>query len=149
MINAEVVVLTRRHMPNVQQTVQATLALTAEERQKSRYRCKSATGEILLLSLSRGTALADGDLLTTETGDWWARVEVKAEPIMIVKARNPLDLLRAAYHLGNRHVPIELTSQAIKLSADSVLQDMLMHQGLVVTTAMEPFSPEAGAYRHH
>ena len=106
------------------------------------------TGETLLLALPRGTILSAGDLLTTEIQDWWVRVEAEAEPVLIVQAERPLDLLRAAYHLGNRHVPLELSLQGVKLATDPVLQEMLIRQGLTVVEGLEPFSPEPGAYSH-
>jgi urease accessory protein len=144
-----VITLTQRHPASAEQVVQSTLILSAEERQRSRYRCQTSTGAELLLSLPRGTVLTDGDLLTTDLQNWWARVEAKAEPVLLVQATHPLDLLRAAYHLGNRHVPLQITPQTIKLSTDPVLREMLEHLGLKVSEGLEPFSPEAGAYGHH
>jgi urease accessory protein len=143
------ITLTQQQPADAEQIVRATVTLSAEERRRSRYRCQASTGEELLLSLPRGTTLVDGNLLTTDSADWWVRVRAKAEPVLIVKAQNPLDLLRAAYHLGNRHVPLELTLEALKLAADPVLRDMLLQRGLIVQEGLEPFSPEAGAYRHH
>ncbi len=142
------IVLTQRHPQNSARRVQVTLALTAENRSKSRYRCLATTGETLLLALPRGIVLSAGDLLTTDGQDWWCRIEAEAESVLIVQAERPLDLLRAAYHLGNRHVPLELSLQGLKLSADPVLKDLLIRQGLQVTEGLEPFSPEPGAYVH-
>lgn len=144
-----IIPLTQRQPANAEQGVQSTLILSAEERQRSRYLCQATSGEELLLSLPRGTILAEGDLLTTTLEDWWVRVQAKAEPVLLVQANNPLDLLRAAYHLGNRHVPLELTLQTLKLSPDPVLREMLEHLGLTVCEGLEPFSPELGAYGHH
>lgn len=147
--NAAIITLTERSPANAQQPVQAVLALSAEDRQRSRYRCQTTTGEELLLNLPRGTVLREGDLLTTPDQNWWVRVQAKPEPIFIVSAQQPLDLLRAAYHLGNRHVPLELTLQTLKLSADPVLGEMLKHLGVEVSESLAPFSPEVGAYGHH
>jgi urease accessory protein len=144
-----VITLTQRQPASAEQMVQSTLILSAEERQRSRYLCQSSTGEAFLLSLPRGTVLTDDDLLTTDLKDWWVRVQARAEPVLIVQANHPLDLLRAAYHLGNRHVPLELTPQTLKLSTDPVLREMLAHLGLTVREGLEPFSPEVGAYGHH
>jgi urease accessory protein len=141
-----VITLTQRRLADAEQMVQSTLILSAEERQRSRYLCQSSTGEAVLLSLPRGTVLVDGDCLTTELGDCWVRVQAKAEPVLLVQANHSLDLMRAAYHLGNRHVPLELTPQTLKLSADPVLREMLEHLGLSVSEGLEPFNPEAGAY---
>jgi urease accessory protein len=144
-----VITLTQRQPASAEQRVQSTLILSAEERQRSRYLCQSMTGEALLLSLPRGTVLADGDLLTTDLQDWWVRIQAKAEPVLLVQANHSLDLMRAAYHLGNRHIPLELNLQTLKLSADPVLREMLEHLGLTVSEVLEPFHPEAGAYGHH
>jgi urease accessory protein len=143
-----IVTLTQRQAINAAQIVQSTVVLSAEERMRSRYRCQTQDGTELLLSLPRGTVLYEGDLLTTETSDWWVRVQAKAEPVLKVEARSPLDLLRATYHLGNRHVPLEVTATTLKLSPDPVLKEMLEHLGATVTEAVEPFYPEMGAYHH-
>jgi urease accessory protein len=142
------VTLTQHQRTNPTQMVQGVVVLSAEERLRSRYRCQTQDGTELLLSLPRGTVLHEGDLLTTETLDWCVQVQAKAEPVLKVEAHSPLDLLRATYHLGNRHVPLEVTSTTLKLSPDPVLKDMLEHLGATVTEAIEPFYPEMGAYHH-
>jgi urease accessory protein len=143
-----VITLTQRQMFDPAQAVQGVVVLSAEERLKSRYRCQTQDGTELLLSLPRGTVLHEGDLLTTETVAWWVRVQAKAEPVLKVEAKSPLDLLRVTYHLGNRHVPLEVTATALKLSPDPVLREMLEHLGATVTESIEPFYPEMGAYHH-
>jgi urease accessory protein len=143
-----IICLTQHHPADSFQAVQGVLALSAEERGRSRYRCQTEDGIELLLNLPRGTSLKEGDLLTTESADWWVRVQAKAEPVLKVQANSPLDLLRATYHLGNRHVPLEVTATALKLSPDPVLREMLEHLGATVTEAIEPFYPEMGAYHH-
>jgi urease accessory protein len=143
-----IVTLTQHQGMNAAQAVQGVVVLSAEERLRSRYRCQTQDGTALLLSLPRGTVLHEGDLLATETSDWWVRVQAKAEPVLKVEANSPLDLLRATYHLGNRHVPLEVTATALKLSPDPVLKEMLEHLGATVTEAVEPFYPEMGAYHH-
>jgi urease accessory protein len=143
------VTLTQHQRTHSAQVVQGVVVLSAEERLRSRYRCHTQDGTELLLSLPRGTVLHEGDLLTTETSDWWVRVQAKAEPVLKVEANSPFDLLRATYHLGNRHVPLEVTAMALKLSPDPVLREMLEHLGATVTEAVEPFYPEMGAYHVH
>jgi urease accessory protein len=76
------------------------------------------------------------------------RVQAKAELVLRVETQSALDLLRVAYHLGNRHVALEITPTALKLSHDPVLREMLEHLGATVTEAMEPFYPETGAYHY-
>jgi urease accessory protein len=143
-----VVTLTQHQSTNPAQVVQGIVVLSAEERLRSRHRCQTQDGTELLLSLPRGTVLHEGDLMATQRLDWWVRVEAKAEPVLKVEAQSPLDLLRATYHLGNRHVPLEVTATTLKLSPDPVLKEMLEHLGATVTEAVEPFYPEMGAYHH-
>ena len=92
--------------------------------------------------------LHHGDWLQSDTGELLL-IQAQPEPVLIVHAQTPVDLLRAAYHLGNRHVPLEVTSTYLRLSPDPVLEEMLNQMGLDVSTEMCPFQPEAGAYGHH
>lgn len=136
---------TQRLSHNQGQDADLTLALTAEERMRSRHRFKTLEGQTVFLQLPRGTILHDGDLLQSDS-DIVLRVIAKSEPVLIVKAANPLDLLRGAYHLGNRHVPLEITPTCLRLAPDFVLSNMLEKLGLQVTEETHPFQPEAGAY---
>jgi urease accessory protein len=95
--------------------------------------------------LPRGTVLRDGDMLVADDGGL-VRVIAAAESVLLVRAGDRLTLMRAAYHLGNRHTPVEVGEQALKLEADSVLEDMLKRLGAQVERATLPFQPEAGAY---
>ncbi|MBE9229548.1 urease accessory protein UreE [Phormidium sp. LEGE 05292] len=140
--------LTQRLPANPNAIVSHTLSLTAEERTRSNYRFQTEAGQVLLLRLPRGMVLRDRDLLQSENGIL-VRVIAKPEPVLTVTAKNPLELLRAAYHLGNRHIALEITPTYLRLSADSVLQAMLEHLGLEVTAEIMPFEPEMGAYGHH
>lgn len=139
--------LIARHPANPSLPVQDTLALTAEERGRSRHSFTSPSGEVWHLQLPRGTVLVDGDLLSSPTGEQ-VRVLAKPEPVLMVTAPHPHALLRAAYHLGNRHVPLEIQPDYLRLSPDPVLADMLRHLGLTVVESVSPFLPEAGAYGH-
>ncbi|URR35447.1 urease accessory protein UreE [Thermosynechococcus sp. HN-54] len=128
---------------------QLHLALTAEERCRSRLHCRSEEGESLYLKLPRGITLQPGDRLQDEEGTVVVTVHAKPEPTLKVMAPTPLDLLQAAYHLGNRHVPLEIHTDYLRLGADSVLQTMLEQRGLTVTFEVAPFCPERGAYHAH
>lgn len=121
------------------------LALTADERTRTRRHLTNEDGQSIYLNLPRGTVLSHGDILTSAEGD---RVQIlaKPEPVLTVTAHHPLDLLRAAYHLGNRHVPLEVTATYLRLAPDSVLQDMLLKMGVHVHAETAPFQPETGAY---
>ncbi|XWK88253.1 MAG: urease accessory protein UreE [Phormidium sp.] len=140
--------LTQRLPANPDAVVSHTLSLTAEERTRSNYRFETEAGLVLLLRLPRGMVLRDRDLLQSENGIL-VRVVAKPEPVLTITGKNTLELLRAAYHLGNRHVALEITPTYLRLSADSVLQAMLEHLGLEVTPEIKPFEPEMGAYGHH
>lgn len=125
----------------------ATLSLTASDRAKSRHRFTADDGTAVYLNLPRGTVLRGGDLLG---GDDEAviRVVAKPESVVVVEAQSSFDLLRAAYHLGNRHVSLELAPDSLKLEPDPVLEALLQQLGgLELTAATLPFEPEAGAYR--
>lgn len=126
-----------------------TLALVAEDRTRSRHRFMTLEGEEINLQLQRGTVLKEGDILADENNQAIALVIAKPEPVLTVTAAHPLDFLRAAYHLGNRHISLEITESYLRLSPDSVLEDMVLQLGLTVIKETQPFQPESGAYHHH
>jgi len=129
-----------------------SLALTAEERSRSRHRFEHPNGTVLFFQLPRGTALRHGDLLQTEDKATTLLIEAKPEPVVTVRIANELALLRAAYHLGNRHVALEVGQDSagryLRLQPDPVLEAMLCHRGLSTMVETVPFQPEAGAYGH-
>ena len=148
--NAEVTISLTQCLPaNSKAEVSFTLALTATERTRSRHRFDLPDGTSVYLRLPRGTILRDGDILQTETGDVIVRVIAKPEPILNITAKNTLTLLRAAYHLGNRHVRLEITPTYLRLEPDPVLKGMLEQMGLEVSEDVLSFQPETGAYGHH
>jgi urease accessory protein len=138
--------LTQRLPANADTVVSFTLALTAEERTKSRHRFETEEGQTVFLRLPRGTVLRDNDILQSQTDGTLVRVRAKPEPVFTVTAQTLLDLLRAAYHLGNRHVPLEIAVTYLRLSPDPVLQKMLEQMGMKLEEAVLPFQPEIGAY---
>jgi len=144
-----ILTLTERLPPNPDTMADLTLSLSAEERTRSRRRYDLPDGHSLSLHLPRGTVLQDGDLLRSQTDGRLVRVTAKPEPVLTATAETQLALLRAAYHLGNRHVPLEITTSYLRLSPDSVLQQMLEQSGLEVTESVLPFHPESGAYGNH
>lgn len=123
----------------------ATLELDWDMRQKSRFAATDSTGRELAVVLARGSVLRGGDVLVAEDG---SLVAVRAAPqaVLRVTAATPLGLLRAAYHLGNRHIPVEVTPTHLHLENDPVLHDMLLRLGAQVALVDAPFEPEAGAY---
>jgi urease accessory protein len=121
------------------------LILPFDLRRKSRLRAVLTNGREAALFLPRGSVLRDGDLLEAEDGTL-IRVESAAENILWVTAETPSALMRVAYHLGNRHTPVELGENFLKLEADPVLQKMLLQLGVTVREESGPFHPEGGAY---
>lgn len=127
----------------------ATVVLDWDVRQKSRFDATDSTGRLLGVFLPRGAVVRGGDVLVVEDGSL-VRVEPAAQPVLVVRHcaehGSPFDLLRAAYHLGNRHVPLELQPDHLKLEPDHVLAAMLRQMHLIVSEAEAPFEPESGAY---
>ena len=127
----------------------ADVTLDWDVRQKSRFDATDSQGRPLGVFLPRGTAARGGDVLVAEDGSL-IRVLAAPQPVLVVRAcaehGSPFDLLRAAYHLGNRHVALELQPDHLKLEPDHVLAEMLRQQHLIVTEAQEAFEPEGGAY---
>lgn len=140
--------LTEHLPPDFNAIADLTLALTAEERTRSRRRYPLAE-QSLAVYLTRGTVLHHGDLLRSHADGTLVRIVAKPEPVLTATAQTQLDLLRAAYHLGNRHIPLEITPGYLRLSPDPVLQAMLEQLGLQVSESILPFQPEPGAYGHH
>jgi urease accessory protein len=132
----------------------ATIELDWDVRQKSRFDATDSQGRQLGVFLPRGTAVRGGDILVAEDGSM-VRVIAAPQPVLVITHCNahgtPFDLLRAAYHLGNRHVPIELKPDHLKIEPDHVLADMLRAMHLIVKEQNAAFEPESGAYApsHH
>ncbi len=141
--------LTQIKPPNGDILVNLTLALTAEERKRSRHRFETIEGQTVYLHLPRGTVLQDGDLLHDEDKNTLVRVSAKLEQVLTVTTANSLELLKAAYHLGNRHVPVEISAHYLRLAPDLVLQKMLEGLHFEIISELQPFNPEQGAYQHH
>lgn len=130
----------------------AELHLTFEARSKSRLRCFAADGEEVGLFLERGQPpLADGDCLLAQDGRV-VRVVAQPETLLHVTCASPFELMRAAYHLGNRHVALQLGDGWLRLPDDYVLKAMLEQLGARVELIDAPYQPEHGAYgggHHH
>ncbi|CAM3094235.1 urease accessory protein UreE [Cupriavidus taiwanensis] len=121
------------------------LVLPFADRSKSRLRAVLDNGADAALFLPRGTVLRGGDLLVAEDGSF-VEVRAAAESVLEVRAQDPHALMRAAYHLGNRHTPVEIGRDYLRLEYDAVLADMLRRLGVLAERAELPFEPEAGAY---
>jgi len=118
-------------------------------RQKSRFDATDSLGRTLGVFLPRGTLVRGGDVLVAEDGSM-VRVVAAPQPVLVItpcaEHGTPFDLVRAAYHLGNRHVQIELQPDHLKIEPDHVLADMLRAMHLTVRDAAVAFEPEGGAY---
>jgi urease accessory protein len=127
----------------------ATVDLDWDMRSKSRFDAADSAGRHLGIFLPRGQVIRGGDVLVTEDGSL-VRVIAAPQPVLRVTActvhGTPLDLPRAAYHLGNRHVALEVQADCLQLEPDPVLAKMLRAMHLIVAEVNAPFEPEAGAY---
>ena len=127
--------------------VKGQLKLPFDSRQKSRLRTKLVSGEEVGLMLPRGEILRGGDLVTASDG---RVIEVIAEPEKLLHIETE-ELAKVAYHLGNRHVPVEVGEGYLRIAQDHVLEEMVKKLGAKVKRVEAPFEPEAGAYAggHH
>ena len=127
----------------------ATVTLDWDTRQKSRFDATDSSGRQLGVFLPRGTVVRGGDVLVAEDGSL-VRVQAAPQTVLRISAcaehGTAFDLMRAAYHLGNRHVPIELQPDHLKIEPDHVLADLLRAMHMTVAEVSEPFEPEGGAY---
>lgn len=127
----------------------ATVVLDWDTRQKSRFDTEDSQGRTLGVFLPRGSVVRGGDVLVGEDGSL-IKVVATPQPVLVVRTcpehGAPIDLLRAAYHLGNRHVQLEVQPNLLHLEPDHVLADMLRQMHLIVTEELAPFEPEGGAY---
>ena len=123
------------------------LTLPYELRQKRRLRAHLDDGREVALLLTRGPALRDGDLVRTEEG-LVLQIRAAPEPVSTARTHDPLRFARACYHLGNRHVPLQIGEGWLRYRVDHVLDAMVRDLGLAVLLEQAPFEPEGGAYAH-
>jgi len=126
-------------------TPSASLTLPFEKRQKSRLRISLDNNQEVALILERGSVLRHGELLQADNG---LVVEVRAanEEVAVVSTENSFLLARACYHLGNRHVPIQIGEGWLHIQRDHVLEEMVQGLGAATRRLTAPFEPEGGAY---
>lgn len=140
------IVLTRRITDPGTLAVSGTVTLDVDSRIKSRLRVTLDDGREAGLMLERGH-LRGGELLADAEGSQLIRVLAAPEAVSTVRCADPHLLARAAYHLGNRHVPLQIEPGLLRFQHDHVLDDMLRGLGLTVEAEQAPFEPEAGAYQ--
>jgi urease accessory protein len=134
--------------PPVPSGTSGVLTLGFEDRRRSRMRTRTDDGREAALLLPRGTVLRDGDKLRDPDQDAVVTVRAADQTLSLVHAVDAVTLARAAYHLGNRHVPVQVGAGWLAYEHDHVLDDMVEDLGLTIETRIAPFEPEAGGYRH-
>jgi urease accessory protein len=132
-------------LPGSGDTALPKLTLPYDLRRKTRQLARLDDGEEVGLLLAPGTILQDGDILESAEGDRVC-IAAAAEPILFITASDSEKLARAAYHLGNRHIPVEIGTGFLRLEADPVLEEMLQQLEVIVEERKEAFNPESGAY---
>jgi urease accessory protein len=128
-----------------------TVTLAYLDRHRRRIRLVTDSGQAFLLDLPRAHHLAEGDGLEIEGGGY-LRVRAAAEPLFEIIAANHADLLRIAWHLGNRHLAVQIAGQRLRVRADHVIAEMVTGLGGEIVALEAPFDPETGAYggaAHH
>ena len=125
-----------------------SLTLDFDARHRRRIRLTADQGEDVLLDLPKAVAMADGDGLQLEDGRW-LKVQAASELIVEVRHKDPNQLVRLAWHLGNRHLPTEIRNQVLRIRPDHVIEDMLHGLGADLVKVQVPFQPEGGAYGSH
>ena len=123
------------------------VVLDADERHRRRIVLTAEGGTRFLLDLPHATALHDGDGLVLEDGSV-VRVVGKCEPLVEIAAVDPRELARLAWHIGNRHIEVEIAGERLRIRRDSVLEEMLRGLGAQLSFIEAPFQPEPGAYGH-
>ena len=141
---------TAGHWPK--ENAAGTLTLDFDGRHRRRIRLTADQGEDVLLDLPNAVAMADGDGLQLDDGRW---LKIQAAPELVVEIRHQdfHQLVRLAWHLGNRHLPMEIRDQVLHIRPDHVIEDMLLALGADLVRMRAPFQPEGGAYggdgHHH
>jgi urease accessory protein len=126
----------------------ATLTLDFDARHRRRIQLTTDDGEHILLNLPKAVAMADGDGLRLDDGRW-LRIEAAAEFVVEIRHEDHHQLLRLAWHLGNRHSPTEIHNDVLRIRPDHVIEDMLRSFGAELVNTQRVFQPEGGAYGDH
>ncbi len=140
-----------KHFPSgdwPQEEEAGSVTLRFEDRHRRRLRMSDDQGAAFLLDLADATQLADGDGLGLEDGGI-IRVCAAAEAVLDITCANPLEAARVAWHIGNRHTPLQvLTESRLRIGDDHVIREMVRGLGVTSEPTVAPFTPESGAYRH-
>ena len=138
-----IAVATRGSWPSA--TAQGSATLRHDDRHRRRFKLTTDQGEVFLLDLERPTRLADGDGLALDDGGYLL-VRAAAEDCVLVRCADPTTMTRIAWHLGNRHLPVQIVADGLLIRADHVIVDMVRGLGATAEPRRCAFDPEAGAY---
>jgi len=130
-----------------QEKAAGSLTLDFDARHRRRFRLTADQGDDILLDLPQAIAMADGDGLQLDDGRW-LKVQAAPEDLVEIRHDDSLELVRLAWHLGNRHLPTEIRDHVLLIRPDHVIEDMLRGFGAVLQTVQAAFQPEGGAYGH-
>jgi urease accessory protein len=122
-----------------------TVTLSYLDRHRRRIRLVADSGEAFLLDLPRAHHLVDGDGLQLDSKDY-IRVRAAAEPLLEIEAADRAAILRIAWHLGNRHLPLQVVGERLRIRADRIIAEMVSGLGGRLTSFEAAFDPEIGAY---
>ncbi|HXP30346.1 MAG TPA: urease accessory protein UreE [Stellaceae bacterium] len=125
-----------------------SITLDADERHRRRVVLTGERGTKFLLDLPQATALRDGDGLLLDDGAI-VRIVGRPEPLIEIAAADARELARVAWHIGNRHIDVQIVGERLRIRRDHVIEDMLRGLGARLTPVQAPFDPEHGAYDHH
>jgi len=134
------------HWP--EETATGTITLDFDTRHRRRIRLTADQGETILLDLPKAIPMANGDGVQLDDGRWFM-IQAAAETIVEVRHKDPGQLVRFAWHLGNRHLPTEIRHEALRIRPDHVIEEMLSSFGAILRKSDAPFQPEGGAYGGH
>jgi urease accessory protein len=130
-----------------QEKAAGSLTLDFDARHRRRFRLTADQGDDILLDLPQATAMADGDGLQLDDGRW-LKVQAAPEDLVEIRHEDPIQLMRLAWHLGNRHLPTEIRNHVLRIRPDHVIEEMLRGFGADLQTVQAAFQPEGGAYGH-
>lgn len=130
-----------------QEKAAGSLTLDFDARHRRRFRLTADQGDDILLDLPQAIAMADGDGLQLEDGRW-LRVQAAPEDLVEIRHEDSIQLMRIAWHLGNRHLPTEIRDRFLLIRPDHVIEDMLRGFGADLQKLQTAFQPEGGAYGH-
>ena len=127
-------------------TPDTTVTLVRDLREKSRLKVTLDDNREAGLFFEKGISFQDGDLIISDDGNVLVEIKAANETVSTIRCEDPVQLARVCYHLGNRHIPLQINEGVLRYQHDHVLDDMVRGLGLEVITEQAPFEPEPGAY---